>query len=79
MNKEWISTKEKMPETRQRVLFSCGYINESVQLGIYVEHYETEICKPCSVFISDNKGFYHAESVKYWIPLPLNPKDNEKT
>lgn len=76
MEDNWISTKEKLPETRQYVLFfrSKHYAEARVEAGIFVLNYENEHGKYGAVFIGANKTFNKLETVTHWQPLPAPPQ-----
>jgi len=69
----WIPVSERLPETRQRVLFSTN--NGDVHEAIYMETLINQYCDFKNVFMSSDGGHYQLsmDIVTHWMPLPKAP------
>jgi hypothetical protein len=69
----WVAVAERLPEHRQRVLFSTQ--NRDVHKAIYMDKLINQYGDFEKVFMSTDGGHYQLEMgiVQYWMPLPEPP------
>ena len=68
---KWISTKERLPEEGQRVL----YVKSNLDEVLYGEFYKE---KDGSLSFGDLlEGYVSLAYVVYWMPLPAPPSEEE--
>jgi hypothetical protein len=69
----WVSVSERLPEHRQKVLFSTH--NRDVHKAIYMDKLINQHGDFEKVFISTDGGHYQLEMaiIQYWMPLPEPP------
>jgi hypothetical protein len=69
----WVAVSERLPEHRQKVLFSTH--NRDVHKAIYMDKLINQHGDFEKVFMSTDGGHYQLEMsiVQYWMPLPEPP------
>lgn len=79
----WIKTSDRLPDLGEEVLF---FADDMVQIGSFVicvgptapgytPTEETMLWRGSM----ENESKYFPDEVKYWMPLPQNPEEDEET
>ena len=70
---KWISTKERLPEEGQEVL----YVTTDIKETAFGEFYRSTEGKEAFGNLID--GYVSLAYVSYWMPIPTPPSEEEKT